>query len=80
MMQFYGKRRRYGWCRSPEKGIWWLRLGRWLFVIKAGWNAPLFSERYSYYALRIPLGRGWRFIVKHDYPSRLNLHKPHLGN
>lgn len=47
-------------------GIWWLRIRRSLFVVKARWNDPLFSERYSYYVFRIPFGFGWRFIFKRD--------------
>lgn len=70
---------RYGICANWTSGIWWLRLRRCLFVIKARWNDPLFSERYGYYVFRLPLGFGWRFILKRDHPSPLNIHKPELG-
>lgn len=57
---------RYGWCASRTHGIWWIRLGRYLFSIKAPRNEPLFSERYGGYTLRIPLGSGWRFIFTNN--------------
>lgn len=66
---------RYGWCRAPVSGIWWVRSRRWLLVLKAPWNSALFSERYAYYVFRLPLGGGWRFIVKRDHPSWMNFHR-----
>lgn len=55
-----------GCCASFEHGIWWLRVGRLVFILRASWKDPLFSERYGYDRFRIPLGGGWRFLVKFD--------------
>lgn len=52
-------------CSNYEAGIWGVRFKeKWPYIkIKASWNAPLFSERYKSYIIRIPLGLGWRIIV-----------------
>lgn len=51
-----------GWALSHEYGTWWIGLGRWRLMLKAPWNAPLFSERHGY---RRPIlrFRGWRLLA-----------------
>jgi len=50
-------------------GVWSCRFDKINFVatLKAPWNlsgTQLFSERNGYYRARIPLGFGWRIIVR----------------
>jgi len=52
------------WCAAWKSGVWWVRSQRSLLILRASWNDPLFSERYGYYAFRLPLGFGWRLILK----------------
>lgn len=52
-----------GWAGSYSWGTWWLGLGTWRMIVKAPWNAPLFSERHGlsrYYRL----GGGWRVCFR----------------
>lgn len=42
--------------------LWTLRIHNCVFQLKGPKYQPLFSERYGYLDLIVPLGRGWRFI------------------
>lgn len=53
---------------NNEIGSWWLGIWRWRAILKAPWNAPLFSERYGYGTF-VRLGFGWRVrfrLVPHN--------------
>jgi hypothetical protein len=47
-------------------GIWFVRVGRCLVVLRAPRFRPLFSERYGPWWNRIPLGFGWRIGFRRD--------------
>lgn len=47
------------WSASYESGTWWLGIGRWRLILRAPWNALLFSERYGH-TWTLKLGFGWR--------------------
>jgi hypothetical protein len=47
------------WASSREWGTWWLGIGRSRMIVKAPWNAPLFSERYGH-TKTFKIGGGWR--------------------
>lgn len=51
------------WSVSAGWGTWWLGVWRWRLILKAPWNAPLFSERYGY-TRKLPLGFGWRVLFR----------------
>lgn len=44
---------------SREMGTWWLGIGPLRLIIRAPWNAPLFSERYGH-TKTLKIGGGWR--------------------
>lgn len=55
----------YGFCFAPIWGTFWFRTSRHVYLAKAPWNEPLFSERYVY----MPRSYwGWRFF-RRDLPE-----------
>lgn len=65
-MVIFNARGNLGICADLEVGTWFIRVGRWAAFIKASWNKPLFSERNDYNFARVPLGFGWRFVLRRD--------------
>ncbi len=59
-MSYFGAILSFGGSRN---GVWWVGLWKARLFLKAPWYEPLFSERYGYYGLRVPLGFGWRVIA-----------------
>lgn len=55
---------KYGASADWEYGTWWARIGRFVLFVRAPWSLNLFSERNGFYMLRIPLGSGWRVLLK----------------
>lgn len=50
--------------------LWTFRVHRCVFQIKGPRCQPLFSERYGYRDLIVPLGFGWRFIFDKKEPIK----------
>jgi hypothetical protein len=51
------------WSVSRGWGTWWFGIWRWRMIVKAPWNAPLFSERYGH-TTTLRLGFGWRVTFR----------------
>lgn len=50
---------------SWEHGLWGVRFTeKRYYQLKAPWNEPLFSERNGYVQHKIPLGFGWRILIR----------------
>jgi hypothetical protein len=54
------------WSGCAEYGVWWVRFGRCLYILRSPKNRALFSERYGPWWNKIPLGFGWRFGFRRD--------------
>ncbi len=50
-----------GFCMAPVYGTFWIRTRKHVYMVKAPWNKPLFSERYVY---KPKSYWGWRFFRK----------------
>lgn len=59
----FGRALVLGWAGSYSWGTWWVGAGRFRLILKAPWNAPMFSERYGY-TRYMPLGFGWRVTAR----------------
>lgn len=46
---------------SWHYGIWSIRIGRRMLMLKAPWNEPLFSERYGFNKTLLAC-RDWRLL------------------
>jgi hypothetical protein len=47
-----------------SRGWFGVRIGQWYASVRSPGHRPLFSERNRIKCAVVPLGRGWRFVVK----------------
>lgn len=53
------------WCFKWSFGIWGVRFpGLPYFSLRAPWWVESYSERSRHVLLRMPLGFGWRVVVR----------------